>query len=336
MSADLLCYRDEIQIVLNNLGSSFLVSYPLYTIPLLQLQIEKDGYRFTIKTTREQLGEAAGAFGDQQYEVPTFDDLFACLIHAGLVRYANQEEFDSISKAHKGLKKDVFYALDTNLFYHGFPTQSGIDPAHFLILDITKAEIESSLNIKYSASQIVSLKQGAMYQKQMLDELGNQRTRRARLATYLALREFQMVRDRALRVDTGGQFSPDKEINDLLIVRALRRFEQEKASLPILLTADKNVATLCEAEGVEYFLFQVPFVVSNNHCTATEAVRLLFDLATVFGFIQCGGLSMYGEFRGKGPNLDEIKINTRNRQREEDLQRDIEICRRLTSLPIGR
>jgi hypothetical protein len=336
MKGDLLLRDGELQIFLNHLGPAFVISYPLYGFPLMQFRIEGEGYRFGIEATREQMEEAKEPFGEVSYEIPDFDDLFSCLIHAGIVRYSNRDEFERISQAHKGLKKDVYYALDTNLFYHGFPSRSGIDPAHFVILDITKSEIESSLNIKYGTSQIQALKQGALYQKQMLDELGNQRTRRARLATYLALREFQSVRDRALRFETGEPLSPDKEKNDLLIVRALRRFETEKSSLPALLTADKNVATLCEAEGVEYFLFQVPYTIVNTHCTAPEAVRLLYDLATVFGFIQCGGQHVYGEFRGKGPDLGELKIVFQNRRKEEDLRKDLEICRKLMSLPIER
>jgi hypothetical protein len=336
MKADLFCYGEELQILLNHLGSMFTISYPFHGFPLMRFRIERVGYRFNIETTRDQMEDAKVSFSDSSYEIPDFDDLFSCLINAGIVHYANREEFERVSQAHKGLKKDVYYALDTNLFYHGFPSRSAIDPAHFAILDITKAEIESSLNIKYSSQQINALKQGASFQKQLFDELGNQRTRRARLATYLALREYQMVRDRALRFETGETISSDKEKNDLLIVRALRRFEMEKSSLPILLTADKNVATLCEAEGVEYYLFQVPYVIGENYCTAAEMVRFLYNLATVFGFIQCGSLYVYGEFRGKGPNLEELKLVFQNDLKEQDLRRDIEICRKLMSLSIEK
>ncbi len=336
MKADLILYREELQVVLNHLDSPFSTSYPLYGCPLLKFRIDEDGYRFYIETTREQLEDAKELFGEMSYEMPDFDDLFSCLIHAGVVRYSNHGEFDQISRVHKGLKKDVYYALDTNLFYHGFPTRSGIDPAHFVIMDITKAEIESALNIKYSTSQINALKQKAPFQRQMLDDLGNQRTRRARTATYLALREFQMIRDHALWFESGESLSSDKEMNDLLIVRALRKFEREKSSLPILLTADKNVATLCEAEGVEYFLFQVPYIVSADRCTTTEMIRLLYDLATVFGFIQCGGPYLYGEFRGKGPNLEEMKLILGHDQTKKDLEKDLEICRKLIALGIER
>jgi hypothetical protein len=302
----------------------------------MQFRIEGEGYRFKIEADRDQIMEAKEPFNTFSSEIPDFDDVFSCLIHAGIVHYANREEFERTSQAHKGLKKDVFYALDTNLFYHGFPSRSGIDPAHFVILDITKAEIESQLNIKYSPSQISSLKMKAQFQRQWFDELGNQRTRRARLATYLALREYQMLRDRALRFETGGKISPNKEENDLLIVRAMRQFETEKASLPILLTADKNVATLCEAEGVEYFLFMVPYTVTQERCTAPETIRLLYDLATVFGFIQCGGAYIFGEFRGKGPDLDELKVVFSNGHKGEDILKDLEICRKLISLPIEK
>ncbi|MDD1679704.1 MAG: PIN domain-containing protein [Methanomicrobiales archaeon] len=302
----------------------------------MAIRTGEEGYQFTIEATPDQIREAKEPFDDLMNEVPDYDDLFSCLINAGIVRYVNQAEFEQASHAHKGLKKDVYYGLDTNLFYHGFPSRSGIDPAHFAVLDITKAEIESLLNNKYSAPQIATFKQKARFQKQMLDELINQRTRRARLATYLALREFQTVRDRALRIEAGESISADKERNDLIIVQAFRRFESEKFSLPVLLTADKNVATLCEAEGVEYFLFQVPYTFAEKRCTANQMVQLLYNLATVFGFIQCGGLSIYGEFRGKGPDLEELKIVLQNSRMEIDLRKDLAVCRKLLSLPIEK
>jgi hypothetical protein len=336
MKTEMLCRKRELQILLNRLGSPFVVSYPLYGFPLMTFWIEGEGYRFNIETTRDQMEDAKEPFGDVAYEIPNFDDLFSCLINAGIVHYANREEFERMSQAHQSLKKDVFYALDTNLFYHGFPSRSAIDAAHFAILDITRAEIENSLNIKYSSPQINSLKQRASFQKQMLDELINQRTRRARLATYLALREYQMVRDRALHFKGDEPVSADKEKNDLLIVRRLRRFEAEKFSLPILLTADKNMATLCEAEGVEYFLFQMPYAITNTYCTAGQLVRFLYNLATVFGFIHCGTPYIYGEFRGKGPDLEELKLVLQNDRKEQDLRKDLDICRKLMSLPIEK
>jgi hypothetical protein len=336
MRTECLCQEVELQILLNHLGTSFTISYPLHGFPLMTIRIEGDGYRFRLETTRDQMAHAKEDFGSFAYEIPDFDDLFSCLINAGIVQYVNREEFDQVSKAYMGLKKDVYYGLDTNLFYHGFPSQSGIDPTHFVLLDITKEEIESSLNIKYSSQQINALKQDAPYQKQLLDELVNQKTRRARLAAYLALRQYQMVRDRALRIGVEESMSPDRERNDLFIVRALRRFETEKFSLPILLTADKNVATLCEAEGVEYFLFQVPYTFTEEQCTANQLVRFLFNLATVFGFIQCGSLYLFGEFRGKGPDLEELKLVSQNSRWEGSFRKDLDICRKLVTLSIEK
>jgi hypothetical protein len=247
----------------------------------------------------------------------------------------NREEFDRVSLAHKKLKKEVYYGLDTNLFYHGFPSRSGIDPTHFALLDITRQEIENSLNIKYSPQQISLIKRNARYQKQMLDEMVNQRTHRARLAAYLALRQYLMVRDRGLEIRVREPFNQDSEKNDLIIVRAIRQFEVERYPLPILLTADRNMATLCEAEGVEYFLFQVPYTFSEEHCTPFQMVRFLFNLAAVFGFIQCGSIYLFGEFRGKGPVLEELKLVFQNQKIEEAFIKDFEICRKLIKLPIS-
>ncbi|MDD1678150.1 MAG: hypothetical protein LUO93_03065, partial [Methanomicrobiales archaeon] len=185
------CREDELQILVNILGPSITLSYPLYGFPLLTVRASGEQYRFSLQSTREQLDAAKETFGETtRKELPDFDDLFSCLLNAGIVQYTNWEEFQEWVKAFTGMKKGILFGLDTNLFYHGMPLLSGIDPSRFLVVDITKEEIEASLNTKLNPQQITEMKREVPYQRQMLDELVNQRTKRARLATYLALRQY--------------------------------------------------------------------------------------------------------------------------------------------------
>jgi len=191
------------------------------------------------------------------------------------------------------------------------------------------------LNFKYSPQQITDLKRSARYHKQLLDELVNARTMRARQAAHLALPQFRAVRDRATLVPAVEKSSSDKEANDLIIVKSLKVFGKEKFALPVMLTADRNLATLCDAEGVEHFLFEMPTALVKTHCTPAAFTNLLGTLAGVFGFIQCNSTIIFGEYRGKSSRSDELKVQFLNEVLYEPFKKDLTLCRKLQDLNIA-
>jgi len=62
----------------------------------------------------------------------------------------------------------------------------------------------------------------------------------------------------------------------------------------VLLTSDVYMADLCMAEGLEYFYLDRPYIMEVTSCTPPAFRRLLFNLAVVFGFIQCNGITIFG------------------------------------------
>jgi hypothetical protein len=325
----------ELPLLLNLLGPRLKVSYPPTGVELVKAGVDGEGYRISLPSTSEEFDGASGVFGDLAHEVPGYDDLRACLIHAGILRFPNEDEFFEKSRARRQLKEDVVYALDTNLLYYGFPGNSGIDPSRFLIANATKRELLSASNLKYTPAQITTLRRVAPFHGELFDELVNQRPKKARKAAYLALREYELIRDRALEIGGDGDVSTDKEQNDVILVQSVRRYRGEKYALPVLLTADRNVTTLCNAEGLPCFLFEVPRDLSVRECTPARLANLVFDLAAVFGVIRLGSVLIYGEFRGKGSDLDELRLVFGDKKLAGTFARDLHVCRQLMALGIG-
>jgi hypothetical protein len=325
----------ELPLLLNYLGSFLEVSYPLYDFDLFTSRPDSNGYPLESFGSRELFEDALAPFGNAVQEMPSFNDLLSCMMNSGVLPYANQDAFTEKQRVFSNLKKGVRYGLDTNVFYHGLPLNAGIDPAAFLLVETVQNEIESSLNYKYSPQQITDLKRSARFQKQLLDELVNARTKRARQAAHLALPQFRSIRDRATIVPAVEPSSSDKEANDLIIVKSLKVFEKEKFALPVMLTADRNLATLCDAEGVEHFLFEMPSSLGKTHCTPAAFTNLLGTLAGVFGFIQCNSTIIFGEYRGKSSRSDELKVQFLNEVLYEPFKKDLALCRKLQELDIA-
>ncbi|WAC05131.1 MAG: PIN domain-containing protein [Methanoregula sp.] len=325
----------ELPLLLNYLESSLSVSYPLYEFDLFSARPDGNVYLLGGFGSREMFEDARASCGTTAQEMPAFNDLLSCLMNSGILPYANRDAFEEKLRMYNQLKKGVRFGPDTNVFYHGLPLNAGIDPAAFLLVDTVKNEIESSMNYKYSPKQIADFKRTARYQKQLLDELVNARTKRARLAAHLALPQFRAIRDRATMVPALEPSSSDKEANDLIIVRSLKAFEKEKFALPVMLTADRNLATLCDAEGVEHFLFEMPAAIGKPHCTPAAFTNLLATLAGVLGFIQCNSAVIFGEYRGKGGRSDELKVQFLNETLIEPFRKDLTICRKLQALNIA-
>ena len=102
-----------------------------------------------------------------------------------------------------------------------------------------------------------------------------------------------------------------------------------------MLTADRNLATLCDAEGVEHFFFEMPVALGKTHCTPAAFTKVLGTLAGVFGFVQCNSVIIFGEYRGKGGGGDELKVQFINEAIYEPFRKDLAICRKLQDLHIA-
>jgi len=333
---DAVIREDEVQVLINNLDT-VRVSYPLYEGDLLVARPEGTGFRLELPATRETFQGWLAEYGPIAGELPSYGDLQECMFASGIARYANQAAFESMRTSYGQLKKTVFFGLDTNLFYHGFASNNpGINPSSYLVVETVRDEITYAINRKYPAKMIEEMTAHAPRHQEFIRELENKRMKRSRKAAYLALKEYRTIRDRAAEIASPGKHTHLSEENDRNIVSALRKFEEERYALPVLLTADIYMADLCMAEGLEYFYFDRPYTLEATACTAPEFRRLLFNLAAVFGFVQCNGVTLFGEYGGKGNDLDELKVRFEDDGAYREFTEDVEVCRRLTALGITK
>jgi len=279
----------ELQILLN-LHETVEVKYPLLNRSLLEVTPASGGY--TVKVTARPWKAAP--------ELADWNDLYEAFISAGILRYENLDEFGEMMEVYGGLKKGVAFAPDTNVLYHRFiSSYRPLDGHQIVIAEGVKGEIEDAMNHKYRPRQLAELQ---VARPDLLREFRNRRTKRSRKAAYIALREFEELKDRVTVTGNPG------ERGDWAIVRALKTYDQRTPALVVLLTADIAMTDVAEMEGLEYFLFHYPRARLGRHfATAHQLRRLLFNLSAVFGVIELNGIPVFGEFGGK-VKLDELKV----------------------------
>ncbi len=325
---------EELQILLN-LEDEISVMYPLYSHFTLFEASQGDGYKLKVLQGEYDFDINLSHFHEYSQEMPSYGDFLECLLASGIIRYENEREFAKRLNHYRNMSKRVYFCPDTNILYHRFISSFGLRPFEIILVETVKDEIEASLNFKYSPSQILEIKSLARYQNFLLDEFVNRRMKRSRIAAYIALSEYQKLRLSALEVDAIENSSDDKENNDRIIVKTIRRFEKERASLPVLLTADNAMSDLCRAEGIEYFFFKYPHAVSADYCSASQLRDLIYNLACVFGVIRMNSIVVFGEFRGKS-RKDDLKLRFLDEKLWERFEKHLKLCRRLNKLGVER
>jgi hypothetical protein len=330
---------EELQILLNLIGKEVRIRYPLYNFNFLLAREHESGYDITITCTERDFDKELAHFGNQRKELPVYSDLRAGLLSAGVMKYENFDEFGEKLKSYRNLNKDIKFSLDTNMLYFRFTTNYRlIKPSEIVLVETVGDEIKAKLNYKYNPNTLAAIKKSAKVQKQLLDELWNRRMKRSRKAAYIALREYKMLLDGvADELEEVKQSSADSRDNDMIIVKTLTHLAAEGHTFPILITADDSMADLCNAEGLEYFKFDLPHLIDADYCTAKPLMGLIFNLAVVFGFIKINSVIIFGEFRGKSSNYpDELKLEFQNEKLQHDFERDLRICRKLMKLGIEK
>jgi len=327
----------EFPILANLFRRRFTVSYPLYDLTLFSVEPDGPGYGIRFIAEQEDFDGGASVFDGHVTEMPFFTDYDECLLASGVTSYENLEEFAGRLRTYRELKKDVRFGIDTNLLYHRFVTVTGaINPEETILPDIVRQEVEYALNHKYSSRFIADLQASAPASAEIIGEFENRKKKKSRKAAYLAMAEYRDLRDRALLLTTGADAAHTSRENDGLIVRALRRFEEERFSLPVLLTADAAMADLCDAEGVEYFLFRSPYHERPATAGFDAFFRLLAYLSVVFGVIDLGSVLIFSEYGGKGNDSSAFRLTFMDEDLHTEFVRDVEVCRKLLALRIGR
>jgi len=315
---------------------------PLSIFELLTARLKKDGgggegaYKIEVQANRKEFEGEMSNFDEYLGEMPTYNDFVECLLSSNVLKYGNESDFIEKLKHFRAMKKRAYFCPDTNILYHRFISNySGFKQNEIVFVDTVKEEIEACLNFKYDPYQISELKNLIKYQNYLLDEWVNRRMKKSRKAAYIALEEYKKVKELALIIEGVEASSSDKEENDKIIVKSVKRFEKEKDALPVLLTADISMTDVCEIEDLEYFLFEVPREASVGFCTADQILQLIYNLAAVFGVVKLNSVRVFSEFGGKTQHKL-LKLKFLDEKIMNEIEKDLRICRRLMNLGIEK
>ena len=333
---EVMIYKNELQLLLNLFGDeSIVLDYPLFDLKFFRAKAVKDGYRLRLLADNENFLDLACDMGEFADEMPTFDDIKYCMLLSGLIDYDNIDDFRDKLAVFSKLDRTIYFAPDTNLFYQGFVSRSGITDPHFVVVDTVYEEMEYAINYKYKPGYLYHMQQTAHYHDELLEELANKKLKKARKAAYIAMKQYQSVRDRVMEVKAAEPSTNNSEKNDLIIVKSLREFDSQNSyGLVVLLTSDTNMADLCTGKGPECFHFTYPSSMDVEKCTNEELIDLIFSLSTVCGFIKCNSVVVYGEYGYKKHDDNSMKLVFQDEKLFESFKKELELCRKLAGLKI--
>ncbi len=323
--------KPELQILINILPE-VQVGYPLYEIPLIRARPSERGY--TVEALAERRDFARFLPEHLAYDLPGYADFYECFISSGILKYDNIDEFQKSLELYEYLRKGVVFAPDTNLFYHRFISNfRPLDRYQIAVAEGVQKEIENAMNYKYHHSQLAELKR-AVKNSYLLNELSNRRMKKSRKAAYIALKEFERLKDRIIIAESVRE---EAHNNDEIIVKSLKRFDNMTPSLVVFLTADIAITDVAEIEGLEYFLFEYPREKLGKHEVSAYQLRtLIFNLAAVFGVIEVNGILVFGEFGGK-KGLNELKLIFQHENRlYNEFEFHLKLCRKLMRIMEGK
>jgi rRNA-processing protein FCF1 len=323
MADEVIIEKPELQILINLLQEQgkILVSFPIYGTPLFEAAPTNKGYKIEVKAGKRD-------FCARHPELPSYSDFYEGFISSGIITYDNIEDFGRMLELYGVLKKGVVFAPDTNVFYHRFISNyRPLDGYQIIVAEDVKNEIEGAMNYKYRSNYLHEI-MDTVKNGYLLRELSNRRTKKARKAAYIALKEFEALKERLIIVERYGE----GHNNDELIVKTLKHYDEMSPSLVVFLTADLAATDVARMEGLEYYYFEYPTArLSTHEVSAYQLRTLIFNLAAVFGLVEVNGTLIYGEFGGK-KGLNELKLIFSDKGLEKEFLFHLDLCRKLEEI----
>jgi hypothetical protein len=326
MMNETIIEKPELQILVNLIQEKgeIRVSFPLYDALLFTARPSERGYTVQVKAEKRD-------FHVRHPELPSYSAFYEAFISSGIITYDNIAEFEKTLELYRVLKKGVVFAPDTNIFYHRFISNyRPLEGYQIVVAEDVKNEIEGAMNYKYRSNYLHEII-GTGRNGHLLRELSNRRTKKARKAAYIALKEFEALRDRLIIVERYGE----GHNNDELIIKTLKHYDEMSPSMVVFLTADLAITDVARMEGLEYFYFEYPTARLGTHEVSAYQLRtLIFNLAAVFGLVEVNGTLVYGEFGGK-KRLNELKLVFNDGGLQREFLFHLNLCRKLERIMEG-
>ncbi|MDI3476320.1 MAG: hypothetical protein PWQ95_2048, partial [Thermococcaceae archaeon] len=197
---EVIIQKPELQILVNLLQDDGVVrvNFPIYDTLLFTARPSERGYRIEVKAEKRD-------FYVRHPELPSYSDFYEAFISSGVITYDNIAEFERSLELYRTLKKGVVFAPDTNILYHRFISNyRPLDGYQIVVAEDVKNEIEGAMNYKYRSNYLHEI-MSTVRNGHLLRELSNRRTKKSRKAAYIALKEFEALKDRVIIVERYGE-----------------------------------------------------------------------------------------------------------------------------------
>jgi len=319
---DIFITVEELQIVLNLLGPQVTVEFPPYDLVLLEARQQPDGYHISQIVSADKINTCAELFSHPEFF--DYQAFVQCFLSSGISPYQNLEnvkEMIQMKKQALSSFKELFYVLDTNLFYDKVISTYELVPAtHVCLVDTVLQEILYHLNNKFDKSFMLDALKSLVLQYSSMaetavdhtyNEFVNRNMKMSRIAKNMAQKEYIYIRKYGKEIPIVKNTAKTSRENDQLIAEIIKEFQQESPYNEILLlTADTAMKDVCDIVGVESLVLQKPTSISSKHCSMKNSTIL------------------FSEYQG-GDQQYPLKIRLLNQTYYKEVEKHIKLCRRL-------
>jgi len=270
-------------------------------------------------------------------EIPSGTDFRTCLYASSVLQSESRIELEDIIEEGvsrnllKG-KKPLFVGYDTNalssriniaveeiisLKSRGKKPQIG-----YCLSGAVREELHAILDCKYKQNEIEQLKMLGM---DFAWNFLNQPPKQSRMA-YLGAVEFKQIisNPNCELINSEGR-------GDEAIVNSYKKYEENHAVELVLITGDNNFSSRAQSNRLQTLCMKIPGALKGSkplYCSYKNLVELIFCTAVIFGYINMGGVEVYGVWKGKSADdWDEQRVNIEiaNPQVKDKVLKDLQV-----------
>lgn len=279
--------------------------------------------------------EGKGSLPDR--EVPSGSDFRTCFYASGVIQSESQGELEDIISEGmernllKG-KKPLFIAYDTNALSNRInrtveelisqKNRKNRPQIGYCLSEGVGDELQAILDVKYKTPDIEKLKLSCM---DFTWNFLNQLPKRSRMA-YLGAVEFKKI-----LATPNCELIDAERRGDEAIVNSYKEYEKNHDVELLLLTGDNNFTSRAQSKRIRTLCMKMPGALRSSEpidCEYKNLSELIFCTAVTFGYIELGGIEIYGVWRGKSTedwNSERVSIEIKDAGIKKKVMRDLQI-----------
>jgi len=276
-----------------------------------------------------------GAIPDK--EIPLGNDFRTCLYASGIIQSDTQEELNDIISEGiernllKG-KKPLFIGYDTNALSDrlnrkieeiiALKTRNNKPQIGYCLSEGVEKELQDNLDKKYDFEDLKKLKLPCMG---FTNKFINQPPKKSRMA-YLGAVEFKKI----LANPNCELIDTDRK-GDEAIVNSYKKYEKAHDVELLLLTGDNNFTSRAQTQRIRTLYMKKPSALQNSepiYCEYKNLCELIFCTAIIFGYIEFGGIEIYGIWKGKTSedwDAERLNIEIKDAEIKKKVKRDLQV-----------